>query len=73
MINKLVYLLTVFLVSGQAFACPMCAGAKGNEGSQYLVYILMGFVLLTYIPFYFIYRTIIKNRNPNLPAQSESE
>lgn len=69
---KIFFVLALFLLAwGEAFACPMCAGAKGNEGSQYLVYILMGFIALTYIPFYFIYRMIIKNRNPDVPAGSD--
>lgn len=70
--KKLFVLALVLFAMGEAFACPMCAGAKGNEGSQYLVYILMGFIALTYIPFYFIYRTIIKNRNPDVPAGSDT-
>lgn len=57
---------------GQALACPMCAGSKNNPEDQYLVYILMGFIALTYIPFFIIYKTIIKNRNPSIPAESES-
>lgn len=68
---KLFAVFLAIFTMGQAFACPMCAGSN-NGNDQYLVYILMGFILLTYIPFYFIYRTIIKNRNPNIPAESEA-
>lgn len=71
--KKLFVLALVLFAMGEAFACPMCAGSKGSEGSQYLVYILMGFIALTYIPFYFIYRTIIKNRNPDVPAGSDAK
>jgi hypothetical protein len=46
-------------------ACPGCAGSMNNPKDKYLVYILMGFIALCYIPFYIIYRTIIKHRNFN--------
>ncbi len=71
MIKLAAFFLALF-TWGQAMACPMCAGSSGGN-DQYLVYILMGFVALTYIPFFFIYRTIIKNRNPDVPADSESK
>ncbi len=48
-----------------AMACPGCAGSMNNPKDKYLVYILMGFIALCYIPFYFIYRLIIKHRNFN--------
>ena len=48
-----------------ANACPGCAGSMNNPKDKYLVYILMGFIALCYIPFYIIYRTIIKHRNFN--------
>jgi len=70
--TKILSALLTFIIVGQAYACPMCAGSKSNPGSEYLVYILMGFIVLTYIPFFFIYRTIIKNRNSTLPESSES-
>jgi len=35
-----------------------------------IVYILGGFILLTYIPFYFIYKTIIKNHDFNKQVDS---
>lgn len=70
--NKFLALIFSFFIWGQAFACPLCAGSKTSEADQNLVYILMGFIALTYIPFFIIYRTIIKNRNPNIPADSET-
>ena len=48
-----------------AQACPGCAGSMNNPKDKYLVYILMAFIALCYIPFYIIYRTIIKHRNFN--------
>lgn len=56
----------LFIFSSPAlWACPMCAGSASNPGDQYIVYILGGFVLLTYIPFFLLYRMVIKNRNLN--------
>ena len=52
-----------------AHACPGCAGSMDNPKDMYLVYILMGFVLLTSIPFAIMYRMIIKNRRVNEQLQ----
>ena len=70
--SKILAIIFSIFLMGQAFACPMCAGSKTRPEDQYLVYILMGFIALTYIPFFIIYRTIIKNRNPSIAADSES-
>ncbi|EQC52667.1 hypothetical protein [Bacteriovorax sp. DB6_IX] len=59
-------ILIAILLVDYAFACPGCAGSMGNPKDTRLVYILAGFIVLTYIPFYILYRTIIKNRNLNL-------
>jgi hypothetical protein len=48
-----------------SMACPGCAGSMDDPYKGNIVYILGGFILLTYIPFYLIYRTIIKNKNFN--------
>ncbi len=57
------------LYSGLALACPGCVGA--NPQDKYLVYILGGFVLLTYIPFYFLFRMIAKNKNAHIQHSVE--
>ena len=46
-------------------ACPGCAGSMNNPKDARLVWILIIFIILIYIPFYILYRTIIKNRNLN--------
>ncbi len=64
-LGKLIF--TFFLFANEfAQACPLCAGSSDNPRDGYIVYILMGFIALTYIPFYILYRTIIKNRNSEL-------
>ncbi|MCR9203448.1 MAG: hypothetical protein NXH75_02655 [Halobacteriovoraceae bacterium] len=62
---KKLFILTFFLFSELALACPGCVGSMGNEKMGNIVPILAGFIVLTYIPFYLIYKTIIKNRNFN--------
>lgn len=46
-------------------ACPGCAGSMNNPKDGMLVWILCAFIVLIYIPFYILYRTIIKNRHLN--------
>lgn len=63
------YLISVIFFSmvfaGEVMACPACAGSLQNPKDKYLVYSLMVFIALIYIPFYLLYRTIYKNRNLN--------
>jgi len=47
-------------------ACPGCAGSMENPNDAYLVYILSGFIIFTYIPFYFIYRIIKKYKDAEI-------
>lgn len=61
---RLALLLFLFF-SDVVFACPGCAGSMENSKDNYVVLILAIFILLTYIPFYFLYRMIIKNRHIN--------
>jgi hypothetical protein len=48
--KKLVLFFTL-IYSQIIMACPYCAGSDGNEGDQYIVYVLAGFIILTYVPF----------------------
>ena len=57
------------ILNTPAWACPACAGSMQNESDKYIVVALGVFVLLTYIPFYILYSTIIKNRNVNNEQQ----
>ena len=63
--TKYLGILLILFISGQALACPGCAGSMDNPRDSYTVYILMVFIGLTYIPFYFLYKTIFKYRNLN--------
>ncbi len=54
--------LLLALLSSTVLACPGCAGSIENPKTKYVVYILMTFIALTYIPFFIIYRMIYKNR-----------
>jgi hypothetical protein len=63
--------VTLLLFADYVLACPGCAGSMGNEKDARLVYILAGFIVLTYVPFYVLYRTIVKNRDLNLTPSSD--
>jgi hypothetical protein len=65
--KKISLYFTLFLITilETAHACPGCAGSMNNPKDKYLVYILTAFIALCYIPFFIIYRTIIKHRNFN--------
>ncbi|ATH06576.1 hypothetical protein BIY24_01045 [Halobacteriovorax marinus] len=63
-IRLVTFTILMFFVES-SYACPGCAGSMGNPKDKYLVYILTGFIILCYIPFYFLYKTIIKHKNFN--------
>ena len=65
MIKFLSILILILFFNNPAFACPGCAGSMDNPGDQNVVYILMIFIALTYIPFYLLYKTVWKYRNLN--------
>lgn len=55
-----------------ALACPMCAGSDLNPADKYLVHILGGFIILTYIPFFLLYKMVIKNRHLNAKTATKT-
>lgn len=61
---KLIFGLILFLFNFQVWACPGCAGSMDNPKDGMIVYILAGFIVLTYIPFYLLYKTVFKYRDP---------
>ena len=68
---KNISLLVLFLLLPDLIlACPGCAGSTDNAADNNTVYVLMGFIALIYIPFFFLYRTIIKYRNINKVERS---
>lgn len=64
--------ILVFLLPDLAQACPYCIGSLTNPKDQYLVYILGVFILLTYIPMFFLYRMIRKNKDINAQIAAAS-
>lgn len=70
MIKTLVTTLTV-LASQLILACPNCAGSE-NAQDKYTVYILAAFIVLTYIPFYLLFKMASKN-NPHKEISNDSE
>ena len=65
-------IFSLFLFAQDVLACPGCAGSMDNPKDNMLVWILTGFIILTYIPFYILYRTIIKNRHLNESAEDKA-
>lgn len=72
-ISRAVFLLVVILVTDYVMACPGCAGSMNNPKDARLVWILCVFIVLIYIPFYILYRTIIKNRHLNQPVEIQTK
>ncbi|MBY0515942.1 MAG: hypothetical protein K2P81_03465 [Bacteriovoracaceae bacterium] len=56
--KKILAVLFMMLVSVSALACPYCQGAAKKP--PYTLYIIGGFVLLTYVPFYLLFRSAKK-------------
>lgn len=54
-----------YIIPSLAAACVGCAGSMDNPRDLTYIYVLGGFILLIYIPFYIIYRTIKKNEGAN--------
>jgi len=67
--NKTVLLLMIF--SGQALACPTCI--SDPETSKTYLIVIWTFIALIYIPFFLIFRSIIKNRNINKQIPSDDQ
>ncbi len=55
-------ILILVLFSDYVFACPGCAGSMDNPKDGRLVWILVTFIGLIYIPFFILYKTIYKHR-----------
>lgn len=66
--NSLIFLLILF--SGQALACPTCM--SDPETSKTYLIVIWTFIFLIYIPFFILFRSIIKNRNINKQIQEET-
>jgi phosphotransferase system glucose/maltose/N-acetylglucosamine-specific IIC component len=64
MLKKIFFLFTLSLItSGQALACPMCMGTNPND--KYFLYVIGVFILLIYIPMYYLFRMFMKFKNVN--------
>lgn len=63
----------VFFVPAIAMACPGCVGSGGETRDLYVVYVIMGFIALVYIPFFLLYRTIIKNRGAHMIGRNDGD
>ena len=64
---KFTYLLAslIITISNGVIACPGCAGSTNNQADSYTVYVLMGFIIAIYVPFFLLFKTVFKYRNIN--------
>ena len=70
-VTFIVFLLSAFQ---KVMACPGCADVVGNIRESYVPYVVMTFIFLVYIPYYFIFRVIMKNRNVNaIPPEKNAD
>lgn len=63
---KFFLLISLITLSGQALACPTCI--SDPETSKTYLIVIWTFIALIYIPFFLLFRSIIKNRNINKPV-----
>jgi hypothetical protein len=59
------FVILFLIVPTLVLACPGCVGTSKNAGSDYTMFILAFFILLTYIPLYYIFKTVIKYKDIN--------
>jgi len=62
---KFIIALISILYFDVLFGCPGCAGSTNNQADNYTVYVLMGFIIAIYVPFYLLFKTVYKHRNLN--------
>lgn len=59
--KKILALIFSFFLSFSLWACPYCAGSSdGKDKNTWMI--LAGFILLTYVPFYLLFRVAFKKR-----------
>jgi len=56
-------LLFTIISSSQLMACPTCSGQDPRD--KYYIYIVGIFILLIYVPMFYLYKTVIKYKNIN--------
>lgn len=69
---KLFVALMTLVFSTSLWACPGCLGSD-PRAEMWVVYSIGIFILLVYIPFFLLYRMIVKNRNAHLVGRELSE
>lgn len=52
-----------FFIMGELMACPMCTGQDPRD--KYYIYIIGIFVLLIYVPMFYLFKTAMKHKNVN--------
>ena len=62
---RLLFLVLLVVFPVVSISCPGCAGSVNNQADNYTVYILMGFIVAIYIPFFMLYKLFFKYKNIN--------
>ena len=62
---KLLFSVLLIVFPLVSISCPGCAGSVNNQADNYTVYILMGFIVAIYIPFFMLYKLFFKYKNIN--------
>lgn len=61
MMNRILFALILLSFTAVAWACPGCAGSDmGKNKTPYTLIVLSTFILLTYIPFYMMFKAAKK-------------
>ena len=62
--KKLISIIALTMItSGEVLACPMCSGQDPRD--KYYIYVVAVFILLIYIPMFYMFKTFFKLRNVN--------
>ena len=66
MLKNLTYIISwlfSFFISLNVWACPLCVGQDSRDKNY--IYIISIFIVLIYIPMFWLYKTFMKYKNIN--------
>ncbi|MFI5390807.1 MAG: hypothetical protein ACHQYQ_05540 [Bacteriovoracales bacterium] len=62
---KKFFTLMILFVPALVLACPGCMGTYKNASSDHTIFVLGAFILFTYFPLFYIFKTIFKYKDVN--------
>lgn len=69
MIKKIWLTIFLMILSDKLMACPMCVGDNPND--KYYLWVIGVFVLLIYIPMFYLFKTLMKHKDINKIEKSD--